>query len=246
MGEVVFPGPYSLQTRTERITDLIDRVGGMTGEAYPEALQLWRAEVLPEDPVLTGAEIAGQAFGDTALVGVAADRRSEPTGADSAEAAAQANAQSRAAVVTRTRVGVDYVEALRDPESAHNVLVEQGDSIFVPRFIPTVDVGGAVQAPTKVLYKPGEAGDYYIDRAGGFLQKADKGRARVQLANGEILTRRAKFLFFGGALPEPDPGSVITVPLKEEKPPGPGTLQVLAVVTGLVTATATVIIAATR
>jgi len=107
-------------------------------------------------------------------------------------------------------------------------------------------VGGAVQAPTKVLFKAGEGGDYYVERAGGYLQKADKGRARVQLANGEILTRGGKFLFFGGKLPEPDPGSIITVPLKEEKPPGPGTIQIVAVLTAMITATATVIIAASK
>ncbi len=244
IGEVAFPGPYSLLTRTERITDLIGRVGGMTAEAYPEALQLWRPDAPPDDAVLTGAEIAGQAFGDTALVGVARDRRSEPSGDDPTDSPGQG--ADGGVKVSRTRVGVDYVEALRDPESSHNVLVEPGDSIFVPRFIPTVDVRGAVQAPTKVLFKDGEGGDYYIERAGSYLQKADKGRARVQLANGEILTRGGKFLFFGGGLPEPDPGSIITVPLKEEKPPGPGALEMIAVLTAMITATATVIIAASK
>ena len=244
IGEVAFPGPYSLLTRTERITDLIGRVGGMTAEAYPEALQLWRPDAPPDDAILTGAEIAGQAFGDTALVGVARDRRSEPSGDDPTDSPGQG--ADGGVKVSRTRVGVDYVEALRDPESSHNVLVEPGDSIFVPRFIPTVDVRGAVQAPTKVLFKDGEGGDYYIERAGSYLQKADKGRARVQLANGEILTRGGKFLFFGGGLPEPDPGSIITVPLKEEKPPGPGALEMIAVLTAMITATATVIIAASK
>lgn len=246
-GEVMFPGPYSMQTRTERITDLIERVGGMTAEAYPEGLQLWRAEAMPEEAMLTGAEIAGQAFGDTALVGVARDRRSERAGADSVEAGGTgAKPADGPTAITRTRVGLDYTEALRDSESSHNVLVEPSDSIFIPRFIPTVDVRGAVQAPTKVLFKDGEGGDYYIGRAGGYLQKADKGRARVQLANGKILTRSGKFLFLGGGLPDPDPGGIITVPLKEEKPPGPGTIEIVAVLTAMITATATVIIAASK
>jgi len=245
-GEVAFPGPYSVETRTERIVDLVARAGGMTSEAYAEGLQLWRSEAPPDEGLLTGAEIAGQAFGDTTLVGVSPDRRSELGESDSTSANASGRRAQSALAVTRTRVGVDYPEALRDPSSPHNVLVEPGDSVHVPGFIPTVDVRGAVQAPTKVLFKDGAGGDYYIERAGGYVEKADKGRARVQLANGEILTRSGRFLFFGGGLPEPDPGSVITVPLKEVKPPGPGTLQVLAVITGLVTATATVIIAATR
>ena len=67
-GEVMFPGPYSLQLRTERLTDLIARAGGLTPEAYAEGLQLWRAGEQPEDEDLTGVEIAGQVFGDTAIV----------------------------------------------------------------------------------------------------------------------------------------------------------------------------------
>jgi protein involved in polysaccharide export with SLBB domain len=36
-GEVKFPGQYALKSRGERLADLIDRSGGFTGEAYPEA-----------------------------------------------------------------------------------------------------------------------------------------------------------------------------------------------------------------
>ncbi len=242
-GEVMFPGPYSLQVRTERLTDLIARAGGLTAEAYTEGLQLWRAEVQPDDEELTGAEIAGQVFGDTALVGIEQEGETFPGDTLGRQESPREQAPAE---IARTRVGIDYVEALRSPDGPQNVLVEPADSLFVPRFISTVDVDGAVQAPTKVLFKEGQGADYYIRRAGGYLPKADKGRTRVQLANGQVLTRGAKFLFFGGALPEPDPGAVVTVPFKEQKPPGPGTLEIVAVITGLITATATVIIAATK
>jgi protein involved in polysaccharide export with SLBB domain len=236
---------------------VIERAGGLTAEAYAGGLQLWRAEPESEAGELTGSEIAGRAFGDTAVApAVIAPGSDLRPSAASGEAASETSRRTvgprnrgpedSGTAIVRTRVGIDYVSALQDPDRPANVLVEPYDSIYVPSFIPTVGVQGAVQAPTKVLFKEGASGDYYIDRAGGYLPKADKGRARVQLANGEILTRSGKFLFFGGGLPEPDPGSVITVPLKEEKPPGPGSLQVIAVLTGLITATATVIIAATK
>jgi len=35
-GEVNFPGQYALKTRGERLSDIIDRAGGLTTEAYPE------------------------------------------------------------------------------------------------------------------------------------------------------------------------------------------------------------------
>jgi polysaccharide export outer membrane protein len=34
-GEVKFPGQYALKTRNERLSDIIDRAGGFTAEAYP-------------------------------------------------------------------------------------------------------------------------------------------------------------------------------------------------------------------
>ncbi len=241
-GEVMFPGPYSIQLRTERLTDLIARAGGLTPEAYPDGLQLWRAEAQPEDENLTGVQIAADVFGDTTVVAA----EPMPGGTDSLTNGAATRAEPVQRAVTRKRVGVDYVALMRDPSSAQNVLVEPYDSVFVPRYIPTVDVQGAVQSPTRVLYKKGESAEYYVRRAGGYQRKADQGRALVQFANGEVVGRGAKFLFFGGGLPDPDPGAVVQVPFKEEKPPGPGTLQVLAVITGLVTATATVILAATK
>ena len=96
-----------------------------------------------------------------------------------------------------------------------------------------------------IKWQEGEGAEYYVRRAGGYQQKADKGRALVQFANGEVVGRGAKFLFFGGGLPNPDPGAVVQVPFKEDKPPGVSTLEILAIITGMVTATATVIIAAT-
>jgi protein involved in polysaccharide export with SLBB domain len=240
-GEVMFPGPYSLQLRTERLTDLIARAGGLTPEAYPEGLQLWRAEEQPEDEDLTGVEIAGQVFGDTAIV----TTELAAGGADSLEITTPTEAKPEKKALSRKRVGVDYVAATQDFTSTQNVLVEPYDSVFVPRFIPTVDVQGAVQAPARVLYKEGEGAEYYVRRAGGYQQKADKGRALVQFANGEVVGRGARFLFFGGGLPNPDPGAVVKIPFKEEKPRGVSTLEILAIITGMVTATATVIIAAT-
>lgn len=241
-GEVMFPGPYSLQLRTERITDLIARAGGLTPEAYAEGLQLWRAEVQPDDEDLTGVEIAGQVFGDTAI----ATTEQAAGGADSLGIEEPDGAKPEPKALKRKRVGVDYVAAMEDVSSSQNLLVEPYDSVFVPRFIPTVDVQGAVQAPSRVVYRAGEGAEYYVRRAGGYQQKADKGRALVQFANGEVVGRGAKFLFFGGGLPKPDPGAVVQVPFKEEKPPGPGALEVMAIITGLITATATVIIAATK
>jgi protein involved in polysaccharide export with SLBB domain len=41
-GEVLYPGPYTLEARTERVTDIIKRAGGLTREAYARGFRLFR------------------------------------------------------------------------------------------------------------------------------------------------------------------------------------------------------------
>ena len=175
--------------------------GGLTPEAYAEGLQLWRAEPEVATDTLTAAEIAGREFG-------------EPS-AEESQRLRPARVEVR-----RTRVGVDFVRAMRRPAGLDNVLVEPNDSIFVPRYNPTVEVRGAVGLETRVLFKQGAGLGYYIEQAGGYAKLADKSRTRVRYANGEIRTRSGKFLFFGGGVPDPDTGSTITVPFKPEEEGG--------------------------
>jgi polysaccharide export outer membrane protein len=43
-GQVKFPGLYSLRTKTERITDLLRRAGGLLPTAYPEGVEFYRSK----------------------------------------------------------------------------------------------------------------------------------------------------------------------------------------------------------
>ncbi len=185
---------------------------------------------------LTAAQIAGRAFADTlsarerARLGEAGEVRERLRPAQPG--------------VERTRVGVDFVRAMRRAGGPEDVLVAPSDSIFVPRYIPTVEVRGAVGLETKVLYRRGAGLDYYIDQAGGYAEDADRGRTRVRYANGEVRTRGKGFLFFGGGVPDPDPGSAITVPQKPERQSGGLRItEWVGILTSVATATATVIIA---
>ena len=44
LGEVKYPGPYSLLNDNEKITDIISRAGGLTNEAFPDGAKLFRQE----------------------------------------------------------------------------------------------------------------------------------------------------------------------------------------------------------
>jgi len=97
------------------------------------------------------------------------------------------------------------------------VVLQPGDSLGIPEYIPSVRVDGAVNSPRSVLYQEGQGLDYYIANAGGYAMNADKGRASVRYANGSARVK-SRFLFFGSS-PTPGPGSTVTVPLAREREP---------------------------
>jgi polysaccharide export outer membrane protein len=115
------------------------------------------------------------------------------------------------------RIDVDLRAALKDTTSRDNIVLQPGDAISVPEYLPSVRVSGAVNAPGSILYKNGAGFGDYIDGAGGFTYLADKGRASVRYANGMVKTRH-KFLFFRSD-PKPGPGSEVMVPLKDRSNP---------------------------
>jgi len=43
LGEVRYPGTYSLKTKGDRLAELIARAGGLTARAYPEGIRFYRA-----------------------------------------------------------------------------------------------------------------------------------------------------------------------------------------------------------
>ena len=73
------------------------------------------------------------------------------------------------------RVNLNLETALGEHDSRDNVILQPGDSVYVPEYIPTVRVTGAVNAPGSVLWKRGAGLGYYISAAGGYSQLADEG-----------------------------------------------------------------------
>lgn len=256
-GEIQYPGPYSIETRDERLTDLIRRAGGLTDEAYRQGLQLWRrtdqTRDTEADTMATTARLrAAAGLRDTVRRADTARRRDTlPRGlAQQREESDTLGftqtgrlARDTADQLRRTRVGLDFLEALENPQSSANVRLQPGDSIHVPEFEPTVTVRGGVGVETQVLHKEGAGLDYYIDQAGGYRQLAAEGRTRVRYANGQIRTKGGGFLFFGGGVPDPDPGSTIFVPVKppRQRGGGLGVTELVGIVSTLASSLATVI-----
>jgi protein involved in polysaccharide export with SLBB domain len=139
-------------------------------------------------------------------------------------------------------VAANLAEALASPGSPHDLELLEGDSVMIPRRDETVLVRGAVGFETRVRFEEGRNLDYYVDRAGGYTQSADKGRTTVTQQNGERQIVHLRTLFFDSK-PDPGPGATVFVP---EKPPSTGGVNWDAILTRVVavaSATATIILA---
>lgn len=157
LGEVRYPGSYTIINNFERISDVFEKVGGLKPEAY-----------------LAGARF----YRDSELI------------------------------------AVDLAAIVDKPSQTSNLLLLHGDTLIIPRKSETVRIQGGVHNPSVMNYDPRfDYGDY-ISQAGGYTENSLKKRAYVSYPNGR--THRAKSFLFFKSFPKVEPGSIVTIPLKQE------------------------------
>jgi len=128
------------------------------------------------------------------------------------------------------RIGIELPDVLKDPKSHDNLLLVDGDSLYIPRYDAIVRVEGAVNSPVAVTYSPGKDLNYYIRAAGGPTRKADIDHAYVTQPNGKVDAESQRFLI-PDYVPKPKPGGVVFVP-ETEGPPGQSALTTFGALAG--------------
>jgi protein involved in polysaccharide export with SLBB domain len=215
-GQVRSPGRYALRSKTERLADLIERAGGLTGEAYAGGIQFYRA------------------YDGT-----------RPTGTDQlpllAASASGRRDSSRAGVPER--VGIDLPRVLEDHKFRDNIILVSGDSIHIPEYNPIVLVQGAVNSPGPVAYTPGKNLDWYVRAAGGYAQTGDDGHPYVTQPNGEREGVKRRTVL-ADHVPHPDAGAVVFVPTRTVQQSPSNVTGILATAAQVITALVTVIVVA--
>ena len=217
VGQVRFPGQYVLRSKTERLSDIVARAGGLTKEAYPEGAELYRQ--LPPDqvaPIKIGARLA--------MADTAGSLRMDP--------------------LMSQRVGLDLARAMADPGRRENLIIQTGDSLFVPEYRATVRVLGAVNAPTSIVYRPNWNLYDYVAAAGGVARQGDKGHSYVVQPGGRLESVKSHGLF-SASKPKPMPGAVVFVPERDpnDKKNWAGLFSSIA---QILASTLTIIVVATR
>jgi hypothetical protein len=133
------------------------------------------------------------------------------------------------------KIGINLEKILNseDRNSKYDLILEEGDELFIPSERQTVKIEGEVLSPSLVRYEKGKSLKSYVNNSGGFSSMAKKGRTYVIHSNGDIETTK-RFLFFK-FYPDIKSGSVILVPQKPENRKKTSTQEILAITTGLAT-----------
>jgi len=115
----------------------------------------------------------------------------------------------------KEKLAIDLKAALENPGRHDDLILKDGDQIFVPFNPGSIEVVGAIKKPSILQYKEGKKIDYYIERCGGYTKDADRKNIVAYLPN-NIAYKKKKFLFLSFN-PSLLPGSKIEVPFRGEK-----------------------------
>lgn len=194
-GQVKYPGKYVLQSRDEKISDLIKRAGGITQFAYPKGGQLIRRTRFFEEK--TETKIKNESL--TKLVELD-------------------TLINKSAVISNKQfetIGIDLVAILKKPNSTGDLILQEGDVISIPKQLQIVRVSGEILNPIVVSYYSKYNLKDYLFYAGGPNHDAKVSKAFVIYPNG-IAKRTKNFLFFTH-YPKIEPGAEIIIPKKSVK-----------------------------
>lgn len=154
VGEFRFPGYYAIKQDSTLLSDIVGKAGGFTELASLQEAEMFRISaeevVDPEFDRLKNMEVADMSESEYEYFKVKS--RSKPG-----------------------RVSVNFIGLFVEGDTTRDFILRDGDIIRVPRKSKVVNVIGEVSNPGILTYVTGKNYRYYIERAGGFSDRADKG-----------------------------------------------------------------------
>ena len=202
-GQVLYPGFYDISIG-DTILNAINKAGGMTDQAYPEASVFTRLAVAEQqknsyiqnadnleksliDSTSSGNKIDGEAY---LAISAFIDRlrNFNPTG--------------------RQVVAVDPYTIKSDPK--YNFEMQDGDRLFIPKKTSVVNVVGEVLNSTTHIFDQDLSVQDYIDLSGGATEGADLSKIFVIMPNGQAVLYKQR-LFQADISNSLLPGSTIVI-----------------------------------
>jgi protein involved in polysaccharide export with SLBB domain len=198
-GEVQFPGKYVIQNKGERISDVLKRSGDLTDYAYAKGATLIRR-----------TEYYASAEGESKIASrIRREELQELFERDTI------GGEKKRTFKPQETIGIQLEEILKNPGSAFDLILKEGDVISIPSQIQTVRVRGQVLYPSTIRYDKSYSFTKLVAQAGGFSDNAQKRKSYIVYANGTA-QKTSSFLWFKH-YPDIEPGAELIIPTKREK-----------------------------
>ena len=186
-GEILYAGTYALTSKSERLSDLVKKAGGVTPYAYIKGAKLMRKANDEEiERMKDVMEMMKREMGGASMDSLKLD------------------------IKPNYSVGINLEAALENPGSDADIVLREGDQLILPEMTNTVKINGAVMLPNTVAFNSKMSVKDYISQAGGFANGARKTKAFIIYMNGQV----AKVRGSGRGMVEP--GYEIIVPIKDK------------------------------
>ena len=159
-GEVNHPGVYVINDEKTTLTDIVDLAGGFTPKAHLPLARIYRfASTIeyvmdPRRKINETFQYSNLTLEDTTRFMLDMD-------------------------YPKNVVSCDFVEIFTNNNKNLNPRLQNGDIIYVPSQPSQVYVFGQVVNPGYIDYVPNKSMEYYIAKAGGYANGAQKSRARI-------------------------------------------------------------------
>ena len=206
-GEIKYPGTYSINDG-ETLSSLYKRAGGLTSLSYPLGGILTResVKVVQKEVLKKAQKDLGEVLSSAAMNGYL---NQNPTNLVQLIALISSLSESD---------GLGRIVAELDPNkiersSSLDIILEDGDNIYIPRLNSTITIVGNVLNPITVPYNNRFNANDYIKLAGGYNKSADKRSAYIIYPNG-VSQKIKNGLFSISGTKNPVPGSTIIIPRK--------------------------------
>lgn len=177
-GAFIRPGKYGKANRNETLVSFLNRVGEFKDNAYAKGAKFFRSKLNSSDTIMSNciteesAKSPQKQDSDTLFY------------RDSILALCHLKISKKMDSLIQA-VPIDLPAILAAKNNEGNIVLQHGDSLYIPTKPISVTVRGAVLSPGEVLYAEGESENYYIKRAGGYTFNADEDRIVISYANGE-------------------------------------------------------------
>lgn len=203
-GELKFPGTYTIR-RGETLSNLLERAGGFSEFAATNAAVFTRQSIKNQEQQQL-ARLSTELRRDIASKSFQSSVSSNTLTYDEMNKLLKDLANVDA-------VGRLVIDLPLIVNNEQNLVLQDGDVLYVPSERDSISVIGEVNYSTSHLYKAGISVDEYIDLSGGLKERAADDRIYIIKANGSVKIPNTGNWFAVNNSNQLEPGDTIVVPL---------------------------------